>query len=366
MKMKKLLIAVTASAALLVSCTGSGWRVDGHIDNAPVSAKVAIEGLNAGIWYNIDSVEIDRNGNFSYNSPEGSPYPDIYRVSLNGKSIYFPIDSLEHITVTADASDFGREFTLSGSDVAVAMMNVDKQISAYVAANGVDKAVSDSVFKRGLSETIINDNSGVLAYYLINKTLGDRPIFSVDNRQDVRTLGAIANKFQTQFPGDPRTQYLTERFINARLAIGDYTQRIVEANETGLLDMEFYDAAGHSRKLSDVAKDAGITLLSFTSYAAEPSVAYNIELNRIYELFKGNGIAIYQVAIDDDEAEWRNAARNLPWVAVRSTSSQAVPILGIYNVSVIPTTFVIDRNSDLVERIDGVPAGLEAAVRKHL
>lgn len=366
MQMKKLLITAISSVALLTSCTGGGWSVDGHIDNAPDRTKVAIEGLNAGIWYNIDSVEIDRNGNFSYKSSEGSPYPDIYRVSLNGKSIYFPIDSLEHITVTADAVDFGREFSLSGSDLAVAMMNVDKQINAFVAANGVEKAVTDSVFKRGLSETINNDNSGVLAYYLINKTLGDRPIFSTDNRQDVRILGAIANKFQTQFPEDPRTQYLRDRFIMARKAVGDITQRVVEADETGLIDMEFYDAAGRSRKLSDVAKEAGVTLLSFTSYAAEPSVAYNVELNRLYELFKANGIAIYQVAIDDNEVEWRNAARNLPWVAVRCTSDQAVPLLGMYNVGVIPTTFVIDRNSDLVERIDGVPAGLESAVRKHL
>lgn len=364
--MKKHLIIAISSAALLSACSGSGWRVDGHIDNVPDGTKVAVEGYNAGIWYNIDSVEIDSKGNFSYTSPEGSPYPDIYRVSLYGSNIYFPIDSLEHITITANGADFSGDFTLAGSDLAVALMNVDKEIAAYVAANGVDKALTDSVFKRRLSETINNDNTGVLSYYLINKTLAGKPIFSADNRQDVRILGAIANKFQTQFPGDPRTQYLKDRFIQARRAVGDVTQRVVEAEETGIIDMEFYDAGGRSRKLSDVARDAGVTLLSFTSYAAEPSVAYNMELNRIYELFKANGIAIYQVAIDDDEVEWRNAARNLPWVAVRSTSDEALPILRMYNVGVIPTTFVIDRNSDLVERIDGVPAGLEAAVRKHL
>ncbi len=364
--MKKILIIALSSVAMLTSCKGDGWRVDGHIDNAPDSTKVAIEGLNAGIWYNIDSVEIDRNGNFSYTSPEGSPYPDIYRVSLGGKSIYFPIDSLEHITVSADAADFGREFTLSGSDLAVAMMNVDKEINAYVAANGIDKAVTDSVFKRGLSETIKHDNTGVLAYYLINKTLGDKPIYSSDNRQDVRILGAIANKFETMFPDDPRTQYLKDRFIKARKAMGGGSKRVVEADVTGLLDMEFYDVDGRSRKLSDVAKNAGVTLLSFTSYASEPSVAYNVELNRLYELFKANGIAIYQVAIDDNEVEWRNAARNLPWVAVRCSSDQAVPVLGMYSVGVIPTTFVVDRNSDIVARVDCAPAGLEAAIRKHL
>lgn len=365
--MKKIFVyCLTITLLALSSCTSKGWSVSGKIDNAPDGSKLSVEGLNGGYWYNIDSVEVSADGAFKYVAQQGSPYPDIYRVSLDGRCIYFPIDSIESVTITADGSNFDRDYTLAGSDLAVEMMNVDKRIAEFVAAKGVEAALTDSVFKRELSETINNDNTGVLAYYLVNKTIGNRPIFDPAKRADVRTLGAIANKFITNFPDDPRTEYLKQRYLASRSALGDYSKPVMEANEAGIIDMEFYDVKGQKRKLSDVASKAGVTLLSFTSYNIEPSLAYNVELNRLYQLFGPQNIAIYQVSIDEDEVDWRNNAQNLPWVALRGTPEQVTSLLNLYNVTSLPTTFIIDKNVDLVERVDGDPTPLEGKIRKHL
>lgn len=358
-------IFVAAACSLLSSCSHKGWGVEGKVNNAPEGAKVAVEGFNAGMWYNIDSVEVAPDGSFAYRSEAGSPYPDIYRVSFDGKSIYFPIDSLEVITVTTDATSFDNGYTLAGSDMAEDMMKVDARIAGVVAEKGADAAIADSVLKRDLSNMINDDANGIIGYYIINKTVGDSPLFSTDNRADLRVIGALANKFLTKMPDDPRTKYLCERFLRARMNMNPQPGVEIRANETGLLDIELYDAKGVKRKLSDLADNSGVTVLSFTSYQIEPSLAYNAELKRMQDMFAAHNLNIYQVSVDDDEVQWRTVASNLPWTAVWYNNADGGALLNMYNVGVVPMTYIIDSNGDLVERVID-PADLESSIRKHL
>lgn len=359
------IILLAASCSLITSCSEKGWGVEGKMANAPEGAKVAVEGFNAGMWYNIDSVEVATDGSFAYRSSTGSPYPDIYRVSFDGKSIYFPIDSLDVVTVSTDATDFDNGYTLSGTEIAENMMKVDARIAEVVAKKGADAALTDSLLKRDLATLINDDDNGILGYYIVNKTIGDRPIFSTDNRADLRVIGALANKFLTHMPDDPRTQYLCERFLRARQSMNPQAGIEFQANETGLLDIELFDAKGIKRKLSDVAKNSGATLLSFTSYQIEPSLAYNAELKRLKDLFAGQNLEIYQVSVDEDEVQWRTIASNLPWTAVWYNNADGGSLLNMYNVGILPMTYIIDRNGDLVERVID-PADLEKSIRKHL
>lgn len=365
MKLINNVLCLAAACSLLTSCSEKGWGVEGKVANAPAGAKVAVEGFNAGMWYNIDSVEVASDGSFAYRSAVGSPYPDIYRVSFDGKSIYFPIDSLEVVSVVTNASDFDNGYTLAGSEMAEDMMKVDARIAAVVAQKGADGALSDSLLKRDLSTIINDDSTGILGYYVVNKTVGDRPIFSTDNRADLRVIGALANKFMTHMPDDPRTKYLCERFLRARQNMNPQPGVTIQANETGLLDIELYDARGQKRKLSDVAAGSGVTILSFTSYQIEPSLAYNAELKRLKDLFASQNLSVYQVSLDDDEVQWRTVASNLPWTAVWYNSADGGRLLNMYNVGAVPMTYIIDRNGDLVERVVD-PSDLESSIRKHL
>lgn len=356
-----------AIGAALCSCSHSGWQVDGNIANAPEGAKVAIEGFNAGNWYNIDSVEVGKGGKFSYVSPKGSAYPDIYRVSMDGRSIYFPVDSLEHITITTDADAFDTDYEVAGWPTAVEMMRLDKLISQTVMRNGVDAALADSVFKHELAVAANDDEHGLLGYYIVNKTIGGKPIFSTADRADLRVLGAIANKFSLLYPNDPRTAYLTARFLRGRIDLNPELapEQTFEAKEAGLFEINLYDADGVSRSLTEISKQSGPTVLSFTSYELDNSLPYNVELNKVWERYHDQGLNIYQVSIDPDEVEWRAKAKNLPWTAVWYDQKDGGMLVRIYNVAILPTTYIIDRKGDLVDRVDD-PTTLLQAVGKHM
>ena len=70
------------------------------------------------------------------------------------------------------------------------------------------------------------------------------------------------------------------------------------------------------------------------------------------------------MSVDQDNVAWRQAAENLPWITVfdpRSINSQYV---GSYNVTGIPTTFII-KGGDIVERVEDATR-LKSAVAKYM
>lgn len=351
--MKK--IAICAALAALCACSGAnkGWKVEGSVAGAPEGAKLAVEGFNGARWYTIDSVALKADGSFAFAAEQGSAYPDVYRLGYDGRSIYFPIDSIESVRVEADASAFDKGYTLSGSPLADEMMRVE----------GMLAQAPDSAGMRQLGHAMLQDTTGVISYYLINKTIGGKPLFDPATRQGMSMLGAIANKFNYLFPNDPRAGHLRQRFIEARRQAGMGVQTVLEADEIGLFDIELYDAKGAKQALSEVAKDHPVVLLSFTAYGTEPSLPYNVELNRLYEAYKDRGLEIYQVAFDADEVQWIEAAGNLPWVAVRYNPAEGAALLAKYNVSTLPTTFVI-KNGALAERIEDAAAISDAVKRQ--
>ena len=106
-------------------------------------------------------------------------------------------------------------------------------------------------------------------------------------------------------------------------------------------------------------------VLNFTAYTAPESPAFNLELAKVYDQYRERGLEIYQVAIDADEFQWRESAANLPWITVYNTPSDGTAALRNYNVGALPATFVINRDGELVERIDQVNR-LGAAVARYL
>lgn len=366
--MKKSLFFIGCAALLLLAaCSGSkGWKVTGTVQNAQEGDKIALQGFNGASWYLIDSLDLDSKGGFAYASPQPASHPDIYRIGYKGKAIYFPIDSIDAIEIYSDALSFDQGYGLAGTPAAVQMMEVDNRIADAVATKGTAYVRTDSVFKRELNDIILRDSVGIIAYYLVNKTIGGEPLYSTDRRQDVKMLGAVANKFSTEYPNDPRTGYLIERFRGGRNATGmGGPGQVIEANVVNLFELNLYDVKGVKRSLIETAENAGVTLLSFTSYEIDNSVPYNVELNRLYELFKPQKIAIYQVALDEDEVQWMQAAQNLPWIAVRQDPTNVGEDIIRYNVTTIPVTFIINGAGELVERVDD-PTQLETAIRKHL
>lgn len=353
-------IAAAACAALLAACHGGNeWTVSGKIEGAGEQVMV-LEASSNGRWYALDSVKLPASGSFSI-SHEAMGYPDIYRLRLADKSLYFPIDSIESVNVVAKADAFDRDYTLSGSPSAERMMNVDRKVMEAASALGVTKLQADTSLKRELGRMVLGDPAGIVSYYILNKKVGGVPLYDPTDNFDIRIIGAVANAYSQLRPGDPRTEWLKTLFLSNRPITSASTDTIT-ANEVNLIDITLYDNAGTEHTLSKVAAANRVVLLNFTVYGAQESPAYNAELKRIYDRYHPQGLEIYQVGVDDNEYQWRRAARNLPWITVYNSPSLLDNLLR-YNVNVLPATFII-VDGEIAERVEQ-PSATAAAVAKR-
>jgi len=358
-------IAPAALAVMLAACSGDeGWKISGEVYGAE-GDRMALEGFNNGSWYVVDSVDIDRNGAFAYSAPAPAAYPEVMRLSLDGRSIYFPVDSTDHITLTTQAADFGNRYSLSGTEAAVSLRQLDSLINACVADGQADALAPGSPQKRALLQRALEAPSAITGYYLVNRSVGGRPLFDLSDRADVRLYGAVAQRFATERPDDPRTKYLSERFITAQRAFRQGNVTEIAVPETKLFDIKRYDKDGKMQSLADMASKGGVTILSFTAYGAEESPAYNVTLNSLWEKYRDRGLNIYQIAFDADETVWRSTARNLPWTAVWNATTDGSEPLAKYNVGALPMTFIIDRSGTVAARVAD-PGRLDAEVAKYL
>lgn len=353
-------IMSVAGASILFSCNNKPeWKVDGRIEGAD-GQTMYVEASDNGRWYVLDSVELKGAGDFTVTAP-ASGYPDIYRLRLGDKSLYFPIDSIETVTVVSKAGAFDSDYTISGTDTAEKLMAVEKKLMDAVSKEGVQGVASDSILKRELSNLLLENPSGIVSYYIINKKISGVPVFNPENKSDLRLIGAVANAFDIKRPTDPRTNYLKNLYISNRRAYSRPDTLV--APETSLIEVNLYDLKGKKHSLTEVASKNRVVLLNFTAYGDEYSPALNIELNKIYNKYHANGLEIYQIGFDGNEVSWRNTARNLPWVTVYNSDADGPFILRSYNIGALPATYLIS-NGEIRERVN--ETNLDQAVAKYM
>ena len=358
--MKRIILMMTV-LAILSACDGNKFHIDGTIEGAGDSTLVLEQSSN-GEWLIIDSIKVGNNGKFSVSVP-APEVPSIYQLRLGNQSICFPIDSLDHLTITAKLPNMGIDYTLSGSEHAEQVMKIDKEAMQFTGGKGT--AAELEAWKSKLSQQIAADPSGIVAYYAINKYIDGKPLYDPMNDNDLRIIGAVANSFNSFRPDDPRTNYLVNLLLDGqrRRRAMSAPSDTVFADMASLIDIKLQDCNGKEQVLSKVADENRIVLLDFTAYTAEISPQLNKLLNDIYQQYHGRGLQIFQVSVDEDNVAWRKASQNLPWITVFDPQSINSQIIGAYNVNGIPTTFII-KNGEIVERVEDATR-LKAAVGKY-
>ena len=119
--------ACTAILAMAGGCKEEGFKIEGQISDSD-NDKVLLEKVDfSGFWTIVDSTRTDSKGNFKFSQPRQSG-PEIFRVSLDNKFIYLPVDSTETLTIGTSKSGFGHDFTVAGSEQATRMAQFEKDL----------------------------------------------------------------------------------------------------------------------------------------------------------------------------------------------------------------------------------------------
>lgn len=345
-------------ALTLGACSENKFKVKGHVEGADDTPLTVEKADAAGGWMAVDSTRTNSKGDFSL-SIASPGAPEIYRLVCDGEYIYFPVDSTESLSVTTTKRDFATASRVRGSKDAEALSRFDSTLNALPATPSSEQMAK---FKRDVFATYIAPAQGsVTSYYILTKTRGGHPLYDPADAMDAKYFAAVATAFEQYRPDDPRTPMLRDISLKAmrRAAEAKGNRKVVEAPEVAAFEIALPDTEGNTRRLSEVLGHGRPVVLVFTVLSAPTAPAYNAELKKIHDSGRAD---IFMIGLDMDRLDWRQAARNLPWINVYEPDGDRAKSLRDYNVSVVPVSFIFNSKGELVDRV-GDPTTIAAKIK---
>jgi len=380
--MKKSLLFFTI-VALLVSCgQKNNFKVSGKIENA---AGKTIYFQHNGILETstLDSVKLNAGGEFSFKATRPK-YPDFYRLTLDNNSITFAIDSCERIMINAKADKFSTDYEISGSETSLQIQKLRKSvlsiqrkvntISPKMTVEEKNAKIAEiekdiEIHKEMARKLILQNPRSIAAYFAIYQQVNNMYLFSPFDKADKPYCATVATSFNVFMPEYVRTKNLYNRVLEAikeeRVArkAQDWSQIVSNQTKGGYINIELPDKNNVNQKLS--AFEGKVVLIDFFLYKMEQSADYIFALRELYDKYHSRGLEIYQVSLDDNEALWQQAIYNIPWTCVRDLNGANTKYVSLYNISEVPTSFLMNRSGSIVGRYRGL-ADIQKAIEKNL
>lgn len=376
------------SAILLIAAGCSQektFEVNGEISGAD-GKTLYFEKAGVSQTTVLDSVKLKGNGKFDFRQPAVDA-PEFFRLRLGKQTINLAVDSTETVTVNAAANSFASNYTVTGSIESEKIKTINAKglelrkeldaLSKQHAENQLNtQAYYDSVnsvvdaYKQSVRPFIFENPRAAVAYYTLFQRVNNILLFDPYNKTDYAAYGAVATSWDTFHKSSDRSRQLTEIAMDAlrqhRAAKAQANAQPLDfagAVEQNQIEIVLPDIHGNNIKLSDMK--GKVVLLDFTAYQSEYSGPYNMALAKLYDKFKERGFTVYQVSLDTDENFWKVTASNLPWVTVRDKDSVYSRYARSYNVSELPTSFLLGRDGAIIARGSDVK-NMEEAISKLL
>ena len=357
---------------LLSSCNSNGktFQIQGEITSAEDKTLYLEHRALGGIEL-LDSLKLQKSGKFIFK--EKAPQnPEFYQLRIDNQKLIFAIDSIETLTVKADASDLYSSSTVESSllndqirEVIDMQRITEKKITDLINQH-TSKTIDDvafmhevdsmlSVYKTYANKLILGNPSSAAAYYAVFQKINDYLIFDPYDKKDYSMFGAVATSWNRYYPETQRTKHLYDFTMNALRTRKQQDKEndlmsTITVTESTLPDISLSDVKGNKLSLSSFK--GKYVLLDFTAYKSEFSLMHNEILSSIYKDFNSKGLEIYQISFDSDVHFWKNSATELPWKTVHDPNSINSTLLRTYNVRELPTAYILNKEGDLIKRVE--------------
>lgn len=356
-------------AAVLTSCDNKKFHINGAVTEAKDSV-LYLENMSLDGPVVVDSVKLDDKGAFSF-SGKAPEAPEFYRLRIAGQIINLSVDSTETVDIKASYPSMATGYTVEGSaecatirELALKQIDLQNRVIAVqnnpnlgynLTRDSIDRLVE--AYKEDIKRNYIyKAPMRASSYFALFQTLGNMLIFNPrENADDVKVFAAVATSWDTYHPDAVRGKNLhniaIEGMKNVRIIRNKMAAQNIDAskvNVSNIIDISLLDNQGNRRSLTDLK--GKVVMLDFHVFGSNESTKRIMQMRELYNKYHDRGFEIYQVALNPDEHFWKTQTAALPWISVRDPEGLQSQNLAAYNVSSIPTFFLIDRNNEVKKR----------------
>lgn len=357
--MKKILFML--AAAVLCSCQGSKIEISGRLVGNENRTLYLERYAPLGSTL-IDSVVLDKAGNYALTLEAESALPELYTLRCSSEQVPLLLKAGDRVQVDALGS-ITRNYTVEGSEESAllrefytaytdGLQRLDRLAATHAHTSGekqlaVIRDYSEEFrrIKREQLRFIVEHKSSLAALYALYQRLpGDGYLFNAES--DVIYYRTVAEALAESYP---ESAYL--KALEADVARLEQQQNLLDkVTEATFPDLELPDMYGKRVQLSSLK--GKVILLDFWSAELGNNNALNAELKESYERYKERGFEVYQVAVDRSKPLWINTVQEqaLPWISVCDLQGENSIACRLYQVKKLPSNFLIDREGLIAGR----------------
>lgn len=372
-------IVFAAAVVLGLAACSHTAKVKGVVADAP-SSEVIVKLLNINQYQVLDTVKTDASGKFSCKVQVKKGQPEfVYLFYGNRKIASLLLEAGDKVTVHSDTLGVS---AIEGSEESLKLASVEAD---FAEAKASMKSLSEKVLSADVSEaaalreqlakayvdyyrsrvSYIMQNSRSLTvvpilYQYLSETL---PVFG--QATDAIHFTNAVDTLEMVYPDSKYVKALRKE-AQSRVSQMELLSKLSSAKQINFLDIELPDNRAKKVKLSDVHKK--VTLVYFWTASDAAQKMFNLDvLAPVYEKYHDKGFEIYQVSLDVDNGLWARVIREqkLPWVNVSDISGGASRYVLAYNLTKLPSAFLIGGDGMSGAKISDV-ASLSAAIENAL
>ncbi len=376
---QSILLFLVISVCLLFSCSKTEeFKIQGLVSGA-ASDTLYIERVEMGKVEVLASHPLSKKGDFRFSFPRPAE-PQYLRLRLQQRLVYLVADSTETISVFSDKRTFGQADSIIGSEASTRIQSIVQrvaqthnqiqenqekyqlaQISAEEFAQEANAHLQE--LKSYLRTAVYQDTRSSVAYFALYQQVNGYYLFDPYDKEDVKVYAAVATPLQVHYPETARTKNIEDVVLKGMQRRKSAEDKIFRQ----LVGKSFIDIAlptANGKTVSLAASLGKATVLDFSLFQSENSYAHNVFLQELYRVYASKGLRIYQVSFDDYQV-FSVAAKQLPYTVVNDKNGLSSTIVDTYNITTLPTVFLLDREGNILARNISFPL-LEASIKQLL
>jgi peroxiredoxin len=370
----KILPVLLLFLSILSSCKQSSNKliIKGKLDTNK-ETYVYLQELTADNNGKKDSVLLTSSGKFKFEKE--LTYPSFFRIwtGLNTKQLTLATHPGERIKIGGRADDLSKTYSIEGSDDSKLAMELVKKLNKTISK-------SDSLNKLYISyannPNIVNIRRVLTNSY--NEIIEEQRNFNISfiekNKNSITSILALYQQVSQNtwiFYKEEDLKYFEEvdlalykKYPNApyvNMLHGNVQemkqqqqkvqmQKMLSAMGSKAPEIVLPSLRGDSVRLSSLKGKC--VLVHFWASWNTNSRNENIELKALYRKYKLKGFEIYQVSLDKSKDAWIKAVRadETWWAQGCDLKFWDSPAVLAYNVTNIPTSFLIDKDGVIIGR----------------